>query len=72
MCNCGQKRMSLKTNENSAYKNSVKVRLTANKPVVINGNVTGRTYIFGRKGDINNVDKRDLDQFASYKYLMRI
>lgn len=64
--------MSLKTNEDSFYKNTVKVRLTANKPVVINGDITGRTYIFKSRGDINLVDRRDLGGFEKYKYLVRL
>jgi len=72
MCNCGQKRMSLKTNENAAYINTVKIKLTANKPVVIHGDITGRTYIFKAKSDINFVDRKDLEGIGRYKYLTRL
>jgi len=72
MCNCGQKRISLKTMEDSIYKNNVKYKLIADKPVVINGSVTGRTYIFREKGDINYVDRRDTGIFEKNKYLMKI
>ncbi len=50
----------------------LKVKLNSPEPVVINGSITGRTYIFRSKGDINWVDKRDIDDFGKYKDLVRI
>lgn len=38
----------------------VKVKLTENKPLVLNGDITGRTYIFRNLNDIHWVDKRDV------------
>ena len=72
MCNCGQKRMTLKKNPEAVYKNSLKVILTDSKSVVINGNITGRTYIFKDKGDINYMDKRDFIEIKNIKNLSRI
>lgn len=72
MCNCGQKRMSLKNNPEAVYKNSVKVILTDSKSVVINGSITGRTYIFKDKGDINYIDKRDFIEIKNIKNLSMI
>jgi hypothetical protein len=34
--------------------------LIVNTPMVINGDITGRMYIFRKKDDINWVDKRDV------------
>ena len=72
MCNCTQKRSSLKHITDSPYRNMLKVRLKENKPVVINGSITGRAYIFKSKGDINWVDRRDITEFKSYKNLVII
>ncbi|MCD4734633.1 MAG: hypothetical protein K8R53_01195 [Bacteroidales bacterium] len=38
----------------------VKVLLKENKPMVINGDITGRMYVFRKINDINWVDKRDI------------
>jgi hypothetical protein len=70
MCNCGQKRSSLKSNIDPAYRNTIKVRLIVNRPLVLNGNITGRTYIFKSKGDINWIDKKDFDVIKDYKSLV--
>lgn len=72
MCNCNKKRMSLQNKADNAYKNMVKVRLKENKPMLINGNITGQTYIFKNKGDVNWVDKRDLDELKRYKDLVLV
>jgi len=37
----------------------VKVKLIENSALVLNGDVTGRMYIFRNINDINWVDKRD-------------
>lgn len=73
MCNCNKKRMSLSVNEDPYYKNYknfknlVKIKLKGKDPLIINGSITGRTYIFKSKGDINWVDKRDADDFEFNK-----
>lgn len=70
MCNCNKKRMSLSINTDPYYKNlknMVKIKLKGKDPLVINGSITGRTYIFKSKGDINWVDKRDAGDFEFYK-----
>ena len=64
--------MSLKNNPEAVYKNSVKVILTDSKSVVINGSITGRTYIFKDKGDINYIDKRDFIEIKNIKNLSMI
>jgi hypothetical protein len=40
-------------------KGTVKVILVRNTPMVVNGNVTGRMYVFRNKNDVNWVDNRD-------------
>ncbi len=37
----------------------IKIRLLGANPVVLNGDVTGRMYVFRWKNDILMVDKRD-------------
>jgi hypothetical protein len=37
----------------------VKVMLTENAPRVLNGDFTGRMYVFRNQNDFNWVDKRD-------------
>lgn len=60
MCNCNQQRSMYSQANNSTLKGMVKVKLTENKPLVLNGDITGRTYIFRNINDINMVDKRDV------------
>lgn len=61
MCNCNQQRTAYTTqNQTQQPKGVVKVKLTGNKPIVISGNFTGRTYAFRKTNDINLVDSRDL------------
>ena len=42
-----------------SQKEMVKVKLTDNTVIVLNGNITGRMYAFRKINDINWVDKRD-------------
>lgn len=60
MCNCNQQRSMYSQVNNPTPKGMVKVKLTGNKPLVLNGDVTGRTYIFRNLNDINWVDNRDV------------
>jgi len=59
MCNCNKKRAAYVSGNDQSRKGMVKVVLIKNKPLVLNGNVTGRMYIFRNLNDINWVDKRD-------------
>ena len=59
MCNCNQKRALYSSKEDPAQKGMVKVKLVENNPLVVNGNITGRMYVFRNINDINWVDKRD-------------
>ena len=43
-----------------SQKGVVKVKLTENNPMVLNGNITGRIYVFRNINDLNWVDKRDV------------
>jgi hypothetical protein len=43
----------------SATKGMVKVMLIKNTPMVLNGNITGRMYVFRNLNDTHWVDKRD-------------
>lgn len=58
MCNCNQQRL-MYSNTNVTPKGMVRVKLVEDKAIVLNGNITGRTYIFREINDINWVDKRD-------------
>jgi hypothetical protein len=60
MCNCNQKRTQYTSENNEIQKETVKVMLIGNTPMVINGDITGRMYVFRNKNDINWVDKRDV------------
>lgn len=60
MCNCNQKRMMISTGNNQPPKGMEKVKLIENTPMVLNGDVTGRMYVFRELNDFNWVDKRDL------------
>ncbi len=60
MCNCNQQRASYSTQHAPPQKGVVKVILTENKPIVINGNITGRTYAFRKINDQHWVDSRDM------------
>ncbi len=55
--------MSLKHTPDIHYRNLLKVKLNKTESVIVNGRVTGRSYIFKRRGDLNWVDKRDIDDF---------
>lgn len=59
MCNCNQKRSMYFDSTNKAPQGMVKVKLIKDNPIVLNGDITGRTYIFRALNDINWVDKRD-------------
>ncbi|HKR04938.1 MAG TPA: hypothetical protein VJY62_09900 [Bacteroidia bacterium] len=59
MCNCNQQRAAYTSENNPAQKGMVKVKLIENKPLVLNGDITGRMYVFRNINDINWVDRRD-------------
>lgn len=59
MCNCNQQRSMYTAANNQIQKGMVRVKLIKNESVVLNGDITGRTYIFRQINDINWVDKRD-------------
>lgn len=56
---CNQKRATYSSENSNSKKGMVKVVLKENKQMVINGNVTGRMYVFNKKNDVNWVDERD-------------
>ncbi len=47
------------TNNNQTQKGLVKVKLIQKNPIILNGNITGRTYEFKKINDFILVDKRD-------------
>lgn len=59
MCNCNQKRTQYSQSTQSSKVGMVKVKLTENKSMVINGAYTGRAYIFRKLNELVWVDKRD-------------
>lgn len=59
MCNCNQQRAEYSASNNQPQKGMAKVMLIKNTPMVLNGNITGRMYVFRNINDINWVDKRD-------------
>lgn len=59
MCNCNQQRAMYKTTDNRRQSGSVKVMLVKNKAVTINGDVTGRLYLFRNKNDTLWIDAGD-------------
>lgn len=59
MCNCNPQRSQYNTANNQNPIGMVKVKLITNKSIVLNGNITGRAYVFRKINDINWVDKRD-------------
>jgi hypothetical protein len=72
MCNCNQKRAAFKQVPDAYYRNMIKMRLQNEDQVVVNGSITGRTYIFKTKGDINWVDKRDLNDFSNHQNIITL
>lgn len=60
MCNCNQQRTVYLSDNNQSQKGMVKVKLIQNNPMVLNGNITGRMYVFRNINDCNWVDKRDV------------
>lgn len=59
MCNCNKKRVEYTAGNDQSRKGMVKVVLIENNPQVLNGNITGRMYVFRNLNDHNWVDKRD-------------
>lgn len=78
MCNCNQKRTAfnaknLQGNANQdAHQGMNQMKLVQQGPMEINGDITGRKYIFKKKDDINWVDKRDVINMREIKGLMMI
>lgn len=69
MCNCNQKRAIYSLENDQSKKGMVKVVLTDKNPQVVNGDVTGRMYVFRNSNDINWVDKRDAISMKEMKGL---
>ena len=59
MCNCNKKRTAYNSGNKQSQNGAVKVVLVENNSKVLNGNVTGRMYVFNKIHDINWVDRRD-------------
>ena len=59
MCNCNQKRAMYSSEGTLSRRGMVKAMLTQKEPIVLNGNVTGRMYVFRNIRDVNWVDRRD-------------
>lgn len=66
MCNCNQKRATLSAGnsrknraEYDAHNGMNQVQLIQKNPLEINGDITGRKYVFKNTNDIVWVDKRD-------------
>jgi hypothetical protein len=68
MCNCNQKRTAYST-QNDMSKGLVKVMLIQNGSLVLNGDITGRTYVFRTTNDVNWVDSRDVISMKKQKGL---
>ena len=62
MCNCNQKRTQYAADQSreTLPQGMVRVKLIQQVPLVLNGDITGRTYIFETLNDIQWMDKRDL------------
>ena len=60
MCNCNQQRAMLTSGNTQSRNGVVKVMLTENTPMIFNGNITGRMYVYRNRNDYNWVDKRDV------------
>jgi hypothetical protein len=59
MCNCNKQRAAYSAAGNQTPRGMVKVQLIINKPMVLNGSITGRMYVFNKADDTLWVDKRD-------------
>lgn len=60
MCNCNQQRVLYTSAIPQQQRGMAKVKLTVNRPIMFNGNITGRLYEFKKINDIKLVDRRDL------------
>ena len=68
MCNCGNKRTQINTDENAAPQIRNNMQQTANTvfeyigktALTVIGNISGRRYRFNRPGDLQSVDPRDV------------
>lgn len=69
MCNCNQQRASYSSGNDNAQTGMVKVKLIEDSAIVLNGDVTGRMYIFRNINDTNWVDKRDAVSMKGMKGL---
>jgi hypothetical protein len=84
MCNCGNKRNSLSQQQESQVpKSNGQNQIVTNAPnanfeytgktaLTVVGNVTGKSYRFGRTGDIQIVDHRDAPGMKLIPVLKRI
>ena len=69
MCNCNKQRAAYSSANRQVPKGMVKVQLIKNKPVAMNGNITGRMYIFRTAHEVQWVDKRDALQMMEKEEL---
>lgn len=69
MCNCNNNRANYSLQKGEDKRGMVKVKLTGNQTQVINGDITGRTYIFNKKNEVQWVDMRDVDSLKGVKSL---
>lgn len=68
MCNCGNKRTQINTDQNTAPQIRSNMQQTANTvfeyigktALTVIGNISGRRYRFNRPGDLQSVDPRDV------------
>ena len=59
MCNCKQQRASYTSQAKPVQTGMIKAKLIQDKPLVLNGDITGRMYVFRNINDIIWVDRRD-------------
>lgn len=73
MCNCNKRTVYISDNSNHSFLRNrarqTKVKLIAEEPLVVNGDYTGRMYVFRWINDIILVDKRDAENMRQIKEL---
>ena len=61
MCNCGKKRANYSSSNNLPKEGAVEIRLIGRSALKVIGEITGRTYVFRRRGASYWVDEKDLE-----------
>jgi hypothetical protein len=69
MCNCNQKRSTLRSEPSRSQPGMIQAQLIVEEPLIEYGNVTGRMYVFRNINDTNWVDKRDALSMQEIKSL---